>query len=140
MPRAITTAAAAPAERRIRGQDGCPDSGGCYEYSPGLYSIGICVGKQLFRLENVYDCDLSGRHLCREWVFRRLELLSCVQALWMLNELEARCFILQAEELLTSTRTLASPQRCKLCDFQYVYWNGYVSERNQVHRSFDRPQ
>ena len=39
----ITTAAAAPQEV-IQGQDGCPDPGGCYEYSPGLYSSGICVG------------------------------------------------------------------------------------------------
>lgn len=27
------------------GVDGCPDPGGCYEYSPGYYSAGICVGK-----------------------------------------------------------------------------------------------
>ena len=26
------------------GVDGCPDPGGCYEYSPGYYSTGICVG------------------------------------------------------------------------------------------------
>jgi putative Flp pilus-assembly TadE/G-like protein len=28
----------------LQGVDGCPDPGGCYEYSPGYYSAGICVG------------------------------------------------------------------------------------------------
>ena len=28
----------------LQGVDGCPDPGGCYEYSPGYYSNGICVG------------------------------------------------------------------------------------------------
>lgn len=27
------------------GVDGCPDPNGCYEYTPGYYSTGICVGK-----------------------------------------------------------------------------------------------
>jgi hypothetical protein len=38
------TTAAAPVGVAV-GVDGCPDPGGCYEYSPGLYSTGICVGK-----------------------------------------------------------------------------------------------
>jgi len=44
---------AAPAAGTVRsapsivpsGTDGCPDPGGCYEYLPGSYAGGICVGK-----------------------------------------------------------------------------------------------
>ncbi|HET9406609.1 MAG TPA: pilus assembly protein TadG-related protein [Candidatus Sulfotelmatobacter sp.] len=30
---------------KLVGQDGCPDSSGCYEYLPGNYTAGICIGK-----------------------------------------------------------------------------------------------